>query len=176
MRLPYLILGPLALTRRLATDVAAIGELAREFAGARAELRERIDTAIERAEALEAVGAYAAERGEELMAIGRENAAIGHRMVAIGEATLEQNAHTTKALQALDERLGEVLAFTAILEHDLPAFRAGLETMQGLSESAGALSDVAPPIQAAAERMESIAGRIPGVARRPTRANESKVG
>ncbi len=156
----------LALRRRLVDGISSIPEAATNLTASREESRERIDAAIERADALDAVGSRTAAQADELLEVGRRTAALAERKAAISEATLDQNRDTIEALRALDTHLSELLVSAGAIEGELPAQRAAFKSMYGLTGFAEALSGAAPPIQAAAQRVENIADRFPGAARR----------
>jgi hypothetical protein len=120
-----LLLGPLALARQAAADVASLAAFAQSF---------------------DVWGQRGIERVERLIEVGDENVRVGREMIDLAQQNIASSAETNESLRGLDARIEEMLRVAAVLEHELPA-----------------LTEAAPPVQAAAERAERIAARIPGV-------------
>jgi hypothetical protein len=95
--------------------------------------------------------------------VGRENAALGAEMLEVARASVRANREANVAIAALTERTDRVLEHVAALESELPALRAGLAALDDLRTQAEPLGEAAPALQSAAERVERVASRIPGM-------------
>lgn len=104
----------------------------------------------------------------EVEPIVRDNSTTAREALDVAR---ENNALTRQAnatIATLDLHATELLRRVGTIELELPAIRRGLAHVEDLADSAETLSVAAPPVQAAAERVERLAQRIPG-ARRSTR-------
>jgi methyl-accepting chemotaxis protein len=158
-----LALGPVSLARQVVSDVASLAAFARRFEPWQDEILLRADRILAAADDLQELGADARRDMARLIEVGEKNADTGDEMVELARANVEGNRETNRTMGSLDDRMAELIRFTAALEKELPGLVASLATIESLDESASALSDAAPPVQAAAERVERIAGRIPGM-------------
>ena len=162
-RLTRRALGPVGLAARVAGDLSALGSFARSFGRWQEQLLDRADRVLGSMATLEAVGAAANAHASRLIEVGEANAEAADEMLGLARENLNGNREIKEAMSSLDARMAELLRFAAVLEQELPAMREGLENMSGLTESARALSSATPPIEAAAARVDRIAGRIPGM-------------
>jgi hypothetical protein len=135
VRVLQMATAPLLTARRAADDLAA--------------LLDRADQLLALGRELQSVGHTANANAARLIEVGNANVDVGGDMLELARANVDGNRETNVALRELDARLGELLSFTVSLEKELPALRV--------------LSEAAPPMQAAAERVERVAGRIPGI-------------
>ena len=95
-----------------------------------------------RAEELLAVGDRTERTLNELDEVGRENAELGAQMLATARASVEANREANLAIAALNERVDRLLELAGDVER---------------------LGEAAPAMQAAAERVDKVASRIPGL-------------
>jgi hypothetical protein len=123
------------------------------------------------------VGQVLSRQGEELIALGRrvevtlarlddsgrENATLGSEMLNVARASVQANREANVAIAKLTERTERVLEHAAVFEAELPALREALASLDDLRAQAQPLGDAAPALQSAAERVERVASRIPGM-------------
>jgi prefoldin subunit 5 len=114
-------------------------------------------------EALVALGTRAETTLASLDETGRQNAELGEAMLVVARQSVEVNREANAAITALTERSDRLLAHAESLEAELPALRDGLTALDELRRTAGPLGDAAPAMQAAAERVDRVASRIPGM-------------
>jgi septal ring factor EnvC (AmiA/AmiB activator) len=146
MSLLRLAFGPLLLARQAAADLATLAAFARQFGTLAPQLLERADAILATGEDLRDLGTAADANVRDLIGVGERNARVGAEMADLARANIDGSRETNEAMRGLDTRMAELLRFAAMLEQELPA-----------------LTEAAPPMQAAAERVERIAARIPGI-------------
>jgi hypothetical protein len=124
-----------------------------------------------------AVGETLSRQGEQLIALGRgvettlarldesgrENAALGNEMLDVARASVRANREANVAIGELTERTERVLEHAAVFEAELPALRDALASLDDLRKQTQPLGDAAPALQSAAERVDRVASRIPGI-------------
>jgi septal ring factor EnvC (AmiA/AmiB activator) len=141
-----LAFAPLVAAQQAAADLATLAAFARRFETLAPQLLERADQILAVGRDLHELGAVADANVRDLIGVGERNVRVGADMADLARMNIEGNRDTNEAMRALDVRMAELLRFAAMLEQELPA-----------------LTQAAPPMQAAAERVERIASRIPGV-------------
>jgi hypothetical protein len=123
------------------------------------------------------VGQTLSRQGEQLIALGRrvestlaqldesgrQNAELGAEMLDVARASVRANREANVAIAELTERTERVLEHAATFEAELPALREALASLDDLRAQAAPLGDAAPALQSAAERVERVASRIPGM-------------
>lgn len=128
-------------------------------------------------ERLAAIGEALEQRAVELLALGqrtektlgslddtgRENAVLGAQMLEVARESVAANREANGAIAALTERSDRLLEAAAELQAELPALREGLAALDELKRSTAPLGHAAPAIQSAAERVDRVARRIPGM-------------
>jgi BMFP domain-containing protein YqiC len=95
-----------------------------------------------RAEELLAVGDRTERTLNDLDDVGRENARLGAQMLVTARESVEANREANVAIAALSERVDRLLELTGDVER---------------------LGEAAPALQSAAERVDRVASRIPGL-------------
>ena len=116
-----------------------------------------------RADDLLALGSRTEKTLATLDEVGRQNAELGAQMLVTARASVEANREANLAIAALTERTDRLLAATDELQAELPALREGMASLEELRLSTKPLGDAAPALQTAAERVERVASRIPGM-------------
>jgi hypothetical protein len=114
-------------------------------------------------EALVALGTRTETTLASLDETGRENAELGAEMLVVARQSVEVNRAANVAISALMERSDRLLVHAEALEAELPALREALAALEELRRTAGPLGDAAPAVRAAAERVDRVASRIPGM-------------